>query len=166
MASVITAEYAAGFFDGEGSVYTAMRYSSKRPCPTVLVSISNTNKEVLDRLHAQWGGSLTPRTAHAKSNPHYKFQHIWTLAPRNAYAFLTAIQPYLIVKKDVVAVALQICEIMRLPASERVDYIVVEGAGRKVVAPTIKPKVRAEVLDLHVRMKELNKRGRKIAIAA
>jgi hypothetical protein len=152
---MITNQYAAGFFDGEGSVYANSR-TRGRP-PTILVCISNTNKEVLQALKEQWGGSLNGKARREGHSAVYQ----WTMARRNAYRFMKDIQPYLIIKREVVAAGLAYCEEMMRPQPERIRYENkwVERDQRLRSRPVVIPEFRARIDKIHAEIRRLNVRG-------
>lgn len=159
--NVISDQYAAGFFDGEGSVYAAMRSWNRRTSsPTILVCIGNTNKAVLELHRDRWGGSLLERggkhLARVASGK-YQRQFQWVLAPRMATVYLRSIAPHLIIKKEVVATALDYLRIVGLPRCEKIDYShTVERRGRKWVSPMTRPEIKEELIALHAKIRELN----------
>lgn len=160
---MITNEYAAGFFDGEGSVYAATRRSSVREKiyknPTILVTIANTVITPLKILQDQWGGSICDRFP---NDPRRRLQHQWVLAPRMADPFLRAIHPHLIIKKEVAGVALQYCDLMRIPLRERMDYSQLRPSktpGKMTRAGVMRPEFREKIDALHAEIQRLNTRG-------
>lgn len=156
---MISDEYAAGFFDGEGSVYAATRGPARaKPSLTVLVCISNTNRDVLQLHQERWGGSLLARKMKPGLNLRQQYQ--WVIPSKKAEEFLEAVAPYLIIKREVVAVALALIRLMGAPAKDRLDYVsAVRVDGRYRPAPRMKPEYAAKVTDLHSQIRELNKRG-------
>ena len=156
---ILSPEYCAGLFDGEGTVYAANRQrpSGKRPSPTIMIFISNTNREIIDILQGDWGGSVWTRVHRDGGS---QDQHQWALAPKMGYPFLKCIQPFVIIKRDVVAVALQLCELMRLPRAERIDYShTIERGGRKWSSPIVRPEFHSKTMTLHAEIRRLNTRG-------
>jgi hypothetical protein len=145
-------QYCAGFFDGEGSVYAATR---RKESPTIVVCISNTNLEVLEYHETKWGGSIHARK---RNNLCWQQQYQWVLNAKGAFRFLTAIQPYSIVKRKIINVALEYCRLMaETPIAERVDYThLVFRKGRYWVFPIVKPWFREAAIRLHGRIRELN----------
>lgn len=99
--------YIAGFFDGEGSVTIHQNAKpsprGKNPNHTLQVSIGNTDPRVLVRVHEEFGGGFCYRKR-IKAN-HRKIAQ-WQARSRSALAFLEAIQPYIEMKCDQVAVAI------------------------------------------------------------
>lgn len=159
---MISDEYAAGFFDGEGSVYLATR-STTRPSPTLLVCIGNTNREVLDLHRDRWGGSIRERGGKHRARVltgRWQRQYQWVLSTRMAKAFLTAIVPHVLIKKDVTIAALRYITLMEVPRRERVDYSqCVRRRGRLWVAPVVRPEFEAQVAALHTEIRGLNARS-------
>lgn len=163
------AGYLAGFFDGEGTVYAATRTGrtgtrDRRPTATIMVCISNTNKAVLDVHHALFGGSLNKRKGKNYETGNWREQWQWMLSPRQARPYLKAMYPHLLIKKEVVGIALEYMEIVSRPRSERWDYSGrVQRPGkhgmRWQVSPCVKPDILEQLLALHARIRELNARG-------
>lgn len=155
---ILSAEYSAGLFDGEGTVYAAIRQSRTkwRPSPCVLVCLANTYRPVLDFMQDRWGGSIYGK----KRKDRHKEQFQWVLASKMAYPFLLEIAPFVVIKHDVVRVAIELCGLMRLPLAERIDYSnLVERGGRKWVAPIVRPEFHAKTMALHAEIRRLNTRG-------
>lgn len=154
---MLTPEYMAGFFDGEGSVYAFWRRASTpRPSPSLSVCISNTNYRVLELHRDQFGGTLQKR----KHRPGHQELWQWVCCARMCVPFLEAIYPHLIIKREVVETALKYAELMRIPQRERMDYTNrVYRRGRYWSAPVVKPEFREKVLKLHERIQALNARG-------
>jgi hypothetical protein len=155
---MISDAYAAGFFDGEGTVYCATNYNSGRPSPSVLVCISNTDIRPLEALRARWGGSLLSRKK--SRNPAWRTQWQWVLSTRSAVKFLESLLPFLITKREVAVEAIALCNLFALPHRERMDYSnTVERRGRRWVSPVVRPEFR-EAVDRHwKRIRELNAVG-------
>lgn len=151
----LSAEYMAGFFDGEGSVYAATRRAHANKTPTVTVCITNTNLAVLQAHKSAWGGSLSPR----KLRPRNQRQYQWVLCAKQAYYFLSAIVPHLIIKKEVVTVALALCELQRRPPRERMTYETVRRRGRNWVSPRVKPEHANAVWAMHSQIRNLNSKA-------
>ena len=152
--------YFAGFFDGEGSVYAATRWhrtkeKDRRPTPTLTVCIGNTNFEVLRLHHEIFGGSLSERKNLAERRLP---QMQWMIAARQAEPYLRAIHPFLIIKREVVSVALEYIELLKTPRSEQRDYSnrELDKRGRLASSPIVRPEFRKKVLDIHGRIRELN----------
>lgn len=159
---MISDEYAAGFFDGEGSVYAATRRRRGIPSPTLIVCMTNTNYEVLALFRSRWGGSLLQRRI---TKPRHRPQWQWVIAAKMATPFLRAIAPHVIIKREVVALALQYAALMALPVDDRLDYSrrVNTRWNRKqgdYTSISIKrPEYAAKVIELHEQIKRVNARG-------
>ncbi len=86
---MISIQYAAGFFDGEGSIsITITRYANGAISPHLRLAISNMDPEPLRQMRARWKGSLS------------QSKGVYNLCLNGADAgwFLQQITPYLIVK--------------------------------------------------------------------
>lgn len=100
-----TLGYLAGVIDGEGHIgiektkrNNKARYISPRYMPNVCVI--NTSKELIDWLQRKWGGSVNVRSKKMTSwRPHWKTCYRWRLNQGRIAEFLTAIRPYMIVKR-------------------------------------------------------------------
>lgn len=99
-------EYAAGLFDGEGNVRVELdkRPSHKRPDHKLIATISNTNKDVLDLMSNEYGGFVF---ASKPKRDYHRIPYQWKLTTRSAYLFLKEIEPFVIIKKDQVRIALE-----------------------------------------------------------
>jgi hypothetical protein len=102
---MISAQYAAGFFDGEGCVNCA---TNRGGSPFVRILIVNTNLEVLERFKETWGGDINKNY---KSKEHWKQAYTWRLSHTSAGLFLEEILPYLIVKKKQSELAIEFINI-------------------------------------------------------
>ncbi len=94
--------YIAGFVDGEGCI-SIFRQTVPRVSRTVgyrpSVSISNTDKSVLEYIQRLFGGRIYQRAGkHLKS--HWKPQYTWNLVATDSVPFLEAILPFLQVKQE------------------------------------------------------------------
>lgn len=92
--------YAAGLFDGEGTVGIRKGKISYN----LEVQFHMTDKPVLDFMRLHYGGSEVHL---CKRYPNRRQAYRWNLWCQGAANFLLRIQPFLIVKKDQVAVAIE-----------------------------------------------------------
>lgn len=103
--------YAAGFFDGEGSVSISQRirvindkeYSSS----DLWVSITQIRPAVLEQIAAQYGGRVYERQARATKSGEKHRRWDLVITSLAAAKFLRIIRPHLIVKADEVDIALR-----------------------------------------------------------
>ena len=96
--------YAAGLFDGEGCVHIQRKKSATRSHYELFAAINMTDPRAVRQLHATFGGHFKSRRPTLRST--HRPLHGWTITTQKAADFLTAILPYLIVKKEEVEVAL------------------------------------------------------------
>ena len=96
MVSEIECAWAAGFFDGEGSVSFAKVAGKHR---YLLVSVSCNARSGLERLHRWWGGRLYFENSRRCNR--------WILRSRQAEAFLRDIRPHISLKGEVIDVAME-----------------------------------------------------------
>lgn len=148
---MISDAYAAGFFDGEGSVYVNKRGQKHGGSPSLKVCIANTNEEVLIAHIGRWGGTLYQRLV---NKPNHRDQWQWTLSTKQSLPFLKAIQPHVIVKKEVVELGIQYLALMSLPAGERRNYNVPTGTGIR-----IRPEWAAKRDAIITAIRQVNARG-------
>ena len=132
---MITAEYAAGFFDGEGCVNCS---STKKGSPFIRTLVVNTNLEVLEKFKEVWGGDISKNY---RSKENWKQAYTWRLSHTAAGYFLSDILPFLIVKNKQATLALEFIN-MR------------PGSGRKWTEEYFK-----EASELLNKIREANKKG-------
>jgi hypothetical protein len=102
-------EYVAGLFDGEGTVsvycFTQTRKSgnSYRRYQLTVV-LTNTHRPVLDRIRVQYGGFIVKHQSRMGRRQCYR----WMASAHIAQRFLSAIQPYAIIKRPVIDLGLEL----------------------------------------------------------
>lgn len=116
---VTSLQYIAGFFDGEGYIQIAKRSPGcgTSGSPYYLVcSMANTHRQVMDEIQKIVGGRVIFHRGGKKQwKPHYRLT-LWT---QQALAFLKAVQPYLIVKREEADLAISFYECIK-PYGSRV----------------------------------------------
>jgi hypothetical protein len=99
------AAYAAGFFDGEGSIgiYKATWKSVSGPKPFWQLHVSASQHQSRDHvlywLCTHWGGGVYDYATKSAAE--------WRISSKAAIPFLRAVQPYLRVKRDEVDIVLK-----------------------------------------------------------
>jgi hypothetical protein len=88
-----SAQWAAGFFDGEGHISIAAR---GRRYHSLTVSAANTDRRPLEQLVELFGGKILDQP---KAN-RWRLCFSWRLCGEEAIAFLRAVRPYLVVKGE------------------------------------------------------------------
>jgi hypothetical protein len=91
--------YAAGFFDGEGTVSFNISGSGGG---VISASIENTNKEVIEYLKHEFGGTIF-FTCH--DNIKWKNTYSWSVSGQTCIDFLQNIKPWVIIKKEQINLA-------------------------------------------------------------
>jgi hypothetical protein len=91
--------WAAGFFDGEGTVYISSRDNTKL---SLLVSVGQVDPAPLEKLKEAFGGSIKLRRRPRGCT----WIYVLTLSAKIAEGFLRAISPYAVVKAKEIAIAL------------------------------------------------------------
>ena len=100
MPAPVECAYAAGFFDGEGSV--SICYGSS--LPTIRVSVAQNDLEPLERIKKEFGGEIYPAV---RGNNHLE----WNKAEEVIF-FLESILPYSSRRKDKVNLAIEIAKLI------------------------------------------------------
>lgn len=112
--------YIAGFFDGEGSIFI----SKSRKQYFLTVSISNTDKSVLESIQRIMGGSLS-KSPDKRENCSHLFR--LRLYCDEAKKFLEKILPYLKIKKEQAKLSIEFQSKMKkgkltMPKEEQEKY--------------------------------------------
>jgi len=105
---MISYEYIAGFFDGEGYIQIAKKSpNSHSGAPYWLcASMANTHRGVLYEIQKTTGGQVIFHKGGFQKKPHYRLT-FYTLQALN---FIKSIQPYLIIKREEVDLAIMFAE--------------------------------------------------------
>ena len=90
------AAYAAGMFDGEGSVSLIRHCENRSHSPQV--SIASTDLEAVRWFQKRFGGSVVTKQPR-QSN--HSVSYDWRLTDRRALAFLEIIRPYLVIERKI-----------------------------------------------------------------
>lgn len=93
----MTADYLAGFMDGEGSIMLVRnKKGSKLLYPRVCVT--NTNRGILEKIAETFGGRI--KTHWNIPNPRWKTAYAWTTTSMEQTRWvLLCLRPYLILKR-------------------------------------------------------------------
>lgn len=90
--NAVDAAWAAGFFDGEGSIFLS------RNTWTIRVDVAQVDPRPLQKLVDLFGskvlGPYQPKTKNSK--PYYR----WAKCSAKAVEFMNTIRPYLVIKQD------------------------------------------------------------------
>lgn len=111
---MLSPEYVAGFFDGEGCVNITVRGEFRQVCLRVMVA--NTEPTILAALCAQFGGCLNKPQRH---NKRWKQSRQWSITGHGAIRFLSVIRPYSRIKSAQIDLAFEFFRFMSLPKNER-----------------------------------------------
>jgi hypothetical protein len=116
--------YAAGFFDGEGTVTIAegRRENSRWPIYNMRVIVGQNDLDQLLWLRERWSGTIVARAAAGNRKQH----HTWSAFSRQAHRFLLDVQPYLRLKRERADLAIDFQSHMQRPGS---------NANRDVLRP-------------------------------
>lgn len=133
--------YIAGFFDGEGTI--SIKHHKKSDTFQVVVTIVNTDLNILEIIKNKFGGDI--HVMYRSKNSH-KTGYTWRISSRMAFKFLKEINPYSIIKKTRIKIALSF--------QERI----IKKIGLKDMCH-LTDKEWATRLELRKKMLTLNKRG-------
>lgn len=149
---MISPQYWAGLFDGEGMV--SLCYCNVRKWKTdqtksvqtfkFVVGVSNTHLPIIDELHRAFAGDVNAsnRSGGSRHKPHHKTVWAWKIAGRERQmAFLSTIQPFAVIKKEQIELGLEYVSTMVDPG-QRLS----QGAWEKR-------------LSIYTRLRELNRMG-------
>jgi hypothetical protein len=100
-------QWAAGFFDGEGCIQIEPRKSGYGTSYYLNIQVTQNDRRPLDEMQNRWGGNVTSASRQARDRC---FR--WRLSSGPAAAFLTAILPHLLVKRERALLALEMRELM------------------------------------------------------
>ena len=92
--AVLSNQYAAGFFDGEGYVGIVKGKTHPKPVYTLETSLNNTSKEILDLFAQTYVGRVC-----AKPGGINKPLFYWYARGQKAVSFLQQVEPLLVDKK-------------------------------------------------------------------
>jgi len=150
--------YVAGIVDGEGSIGIYENTTTRRRGKSqfyMQVSITNTDKTLLDMIQRRWPSYL-PDAPRKRPSPRHKTVWRWRVASRKALSFLRDIRPYLFMKADRADLAIKFqTEIMRQSC--------VGNRTGKCGGQPLSDEEHALRLTYSNAIKEANQRGRKSA---
>lgn len=151
---VATLAYAAGLFDGEGSISIVC---PKQPGYTrgvghrLMVRLVSVDRVLPEWMNDHFGGALIDNRRQklvGRSRPSFS----WQINSYHAEIFLRAVRPYLLLKAERADVALDFRSTMLAPLGRK-------GVKRSVTTNPVTDEVFAKRQALRARMLELNKRG-------
>jgi hypothetical protein len=149
---LISDEYIAGFFDGEGCINITVVGAAKQVA--LRVYITNSNKEVLTAIKDKYGGTISA----IQHKINWKISYLLTFHGIIAEKFLRAIGLSLIVKREQVKLAFEFLDYMK--RKDRLKVIYKEIRYNKFRAVKVrKPETILKELEYKERMHELNRKG-------
>lgn len=149
--------YIAGFMDGEGSISLGKDYPRVNGHKTkiqynLVVSMCNTNKEIVEWFKQELGGSITIRKWTKGKNHKQAYQ--WNLKSNQAIDFLKEILSYLKIKKQQAELAIEFQKHKREIVNQKL-WIKSQIKG----GHTLSDKELQYREDIWLKMRELNQRG-------
>lgn len=104
---MISVRYAAGFFDGEGSITMQfVRVSAGTRYFRMVVQVCVTDPAPLLKLQERWGGRINTWQSKDPTSKR-KRAYYWRLSGNHARKFIKDVRPYLIIKGPAADVALE-----------------------------------------------------------
>jgi len=101
----MTNEYAAGFFDGEGSISIAcIQRKSRNPEYHIRIQMSNTDLSVLEKFKEMFAGQIY---LIRKRNPNHTQAWKWSVGTAQSMLLLEQLLPHLVIKKKQAQLALE-----------------------------------------------------------
>ena len=125
-------EYLAGFFDGEGCVSTEKRSGGGRTRHVSVQVVQIVNfRHILEEYQRRWGGQIYSKGTHPKRRRCLT----WHTSGNGARKMLTALLPYLRVKRKQARLALHLLKlharnVKRRPVSDKEQALRLKIAGR------------------------------------
>ena len=111
--------YLAGIFDGEGSVYIWTRRNRGYRDYGIRLYVVNTNRTLIDWLQATFGGLV-----YSRQSAKWKERHEWLIDRKNADSLMSAMLPYMIIKRPQMEVAIRFRETFQVRAARLTDEVV------------------------------------------
>lgn len=138
--------YFAGMIDGEGCINIQKWSNPSGTCSySTRFTIANTNLEVLLWIHERFGGAIyEQRRTGTYLNSKHKLCYIWITAGAKGNWLLERVTPYLVIKPQQAALAVQIGS-LHLLAKDRHKQI--------------DPRSQRKAEQLKAKIHELNRRG-------
>jgi hypothetical protein len=102
--------WVAGFFDGEGSViveYSKSAKSARGWRTRLLATVTQTSTPCLELIQSKLGGTVKVSDHRTAETRRWAVQYVLAYSNQEAYDFLKAISPYVVVKKEQVDLALK-----------------------------------------------------------
>ena len=102
--------WAAGFFDGEGSVIIELSKSEKCKAgyrTSLHATVTQTSLPCLHKFEETFGGSIKTYQHTCPNSTRWAVQYTWSARNEKAIEFLKAIRPYAVVKADQIDTALE-----------------------------------------------------------
>lgn len=99
---MMTNEYAAGYFDGEGSI--TISYARQKRFYRIVVQIGTTDSRIVKLFHKRWGGSINtwnPR------KPNRKLVWNYRVTGHKANNLVTDLLPHLVIKRKAALILIQ-----------------------------------------------------------
>src|SRR3990167_2270479 len=150
--SKTTAAYIAGFIDGEGTITIKRTHIKESRCYDVNLSVSNTNKDIIQWLQDSYGGTFHISTY---GNDKWKTIYRWTLyRSHNLIGFLQTIKPYLRIKKRHAEIVL---EMNKFLGHGFVTYK--RNEKGQIIEHFVNDDIRKKREELYQEIKILNHRG-------
>lgn len=95
-------QYLAGIIDGEGNIGIVKRESDRNESYSVRLSVYSTNRELINSLNKEWGGTIVVRKPRKKEHAE-SYTLVWS--HKKAVEIINSVSPFLIIKKEQAMIA-------------------------------------------------------------
>lgn len=138
--SDIELAWAAGLFEGEGTV--TINSGGREGYTRSFVTVTNTDRQVVDFFHARWGGCLQRVLKASPRSPNARDCYVWSLnGSAHIALFVTQVLPFI-----------QTARVRR-----KMELVLEAHAAREQGSRD--PDYKARCAEYMTRMRELNRRG-------
>lgn len=148
-----TLAYIAGIIDGDGYITITRSTRNGKDYFGVQVGIAGTRREPHDLAASIWGGRVC---RYQPKNPSHRAQFQWQRMGASAVPVIEAISPYLLIKQEHAAIALELHEHVENARSD--DPFPWFGPGYDPLQAM--RRMRAEMIDLNQSRNRLRNRSR------
>ena len=146
MSNELFLAWVSGFFDGEGSVI--VEYSKSPECnygwrTSLHATLTQTSLPCLELVQSNLGGTIKTSDNRTADTRRWAVQYTWSVRNQKALEFLQKIEPYSVVKKEQINLAL--------------TYPMFDSRGKKYgsVSNPIPAEVWQKRLDIRIGLKDI-----------
>ncbi len=148
---MLSKEYIAGFFDGEG--HLGITISGKNKQCTLRLTFTNTNRSVLQMIQLHYGGVIHTNKYQPSYRSDWKPAYSLKLSPNEIKVLLNDIKDLVIVKLPQLKLAFEFLEFMKSP--NRFEHTIRKIGANRVRTQETKNRELGYKFEMH----KLNKTG-------